>query len=107
MGGHVQNEVYFDQFETARNERSQECQLNLMMQSDTTYVQVVLCQTNIFCHQLIQNTDFVRFTKLFRNSKHKFTIFEFQKNLCKSVVIFWVNCQLVTKYDYLKKNKLL
>ena len=28
--GHVQNEVYFDQFETARNERSQ---LNLMMQS--------------------------------------------------------------------------
>ena len=31
---------------------------------------VVLCQINIFCHQLTQNstTDFVRFTKIYTNS---------------------------------------
>ena len=53
-------------------------------------VQVILCQINIFCHQLTQNmtTDFVRFTKTYTNcSKIQNTSlasFEFQNNLRKS-----------------------
>ena len=37
-------------------------------------VQVVLCQINIFCHQLTQNarTDFFRFTKIYTNSNNEF-----------------------------------
>ena len=71
----------------------------------TNSVQVVLCQINIFCHQLTQNTadNFVRFTKTYTNCSKiqntSFASFEFQNNFCnsyfvnltKSVVIFWVN----------------
>ena len=65
------------------------------------YVQVVLCQINIFCHQ---NTTayfcqiFEYLHKLFWNSKHKFCKFwileqfvQIFVNLTKSVVIFWVS----------------
>ena len=50
-------------------------------------LQVILCQTNIFCHQLTQNTmsDLVRFTKIYTNcSEIQKTSVEFQNNLCKS-----------------------
>ena len=53
-------------------------------------LQVVLCQINIFCHQLTQNTttDFVRHTKIYTNFSEiqntSFASFEFQNNLCKS-----------------------
>ena len=56
-------------------------------------IQVVLCQINIFCQQLIQNTttDFVTFTKIYTNSSEIRKSFV---NLCESdkeVVVFWVN----------------
>ena len=52
-------------------------------------LQFVLCQINIFCHQLTQNTitEFVRYSKIYTNCS------EIQ-NLIKSdklIVIFWVN----------------
>ena len=52
-------------------------------------LQFVLCQINIFCHQLTQNTmtEFVRYTKIYTNCSQI-------QNLCKSdksIVIFWVN----------------
>ena len=47
-------------------------------------IQVVLCQINIFCHKLTQNTTTVFFSdlhKLFWNSNHKFCKFSIQNNL--------------------------
>ena len=59
------------------------------IQEHDDILQVVLCQINIFYHQLIQNTttDFVRFKKIFSNcseiQKTSFARFKFQNNSCK------------------------
>jgi hypothetical protein len=52
-------------------------------------LQFVLCQINIFCHQLMQNamTEFVRYTKIYTNCSE---IQNLRKS-DKSIVIFWVN----------------
>ena len=56
---------------------------------DKCFASKILCQINIFGHQLIQNmmTDFARFTKIYTNYSEiqntSFTSFEFQNNLCK------------------------
>ena len=60
-------------------------------------LQVVLCQINIFCHQLTQNTmsNFVRFTQTVLKCKTQvLQVLNFRTicvNLIKSVVIFWVS----------------
>ena len=74
------------------------------------YVQVVLCQTNIFCHQLSQNTDFVRFTNNYTNCSEiqstSLQFLNFRKiYVCKSVVVFWDNWW--HNMMIWKKNKLL
>ena len=63
------------------------------------FLQVVLCQINIICHQLTQNTttDFVRFTQIVLKFKtHVLQVLNFIRTICKVnltklVVIFWVN----------------
>ena len=69
-------------------------------------LQVILCQINIFCHQLTQNMKdwfFFRFSKIYTNCSEiqnlQSLCFEFHNNWCKSsqnltksvVVLFWIN----------------